>query len=116
MEIFKNYISKSRLKGQNDILQEEVLQLQNINRSLRDDIHRLHNEIAYNSKLHKINHLRADMILDNGMPIGFAKEKLSYMLADKILNSDFANIEITDNTSDGNRYYRITMDVGVVER
>lgn len=116
MRIFKNYISKSRLKGQNDILQEEVLQLQNINRSLRDDIHKLHNEIAYNSKSNKIKHLRADMILDNDMPVDFAKEKLSYTLAQMILKSDLAIIDITDDTSIAHGHRLLTMNVGIEER
>lgn len=109
-------MSKSRLKGQNDILQEEILRLQNVNRSLRNDIHRLHNEIAYNSKLHKVNYLRARMILDKDMPIDFVKEKLSYMLANEILKSDFVNIDINDDTNNCYRKPVITMDVGVVER
>lgn len=116
MRIFKNYISKSRLKGQNDILQEEVLQLQNINRSLRDEIHELHNEISHNSKSNKIKHLRADMILDNDMPVDFAKEKLSYKLAKMILKSDLVNIEITDDTSIAHGQRLLTMAVGIEEK
>lgn len=110
MRIFRNYISKSRLKGQNDILHKENAELKKVNQLLRDNLKQ--EEFAKALRGMETKHLRGKLILEDGMPIKFAKEKLSFMLAEQFINRGCATNEIVDEM--GNRV--MIMDIEIVER